>query len=189
MTEPTFLEEVVSLKLLEKTHCGLNNSDEERRQAITEYCGFCNRWRLMGMATWELPLPQGPNISSLPLPNSVVPLATMTNLQLPATMRLPARFPLDQILKKQRHNNSTDNLDGWQKILDREESGNKLGIQGFCQMMELHFYRNIVLPSRHSDRIRKNVALLDEKFGEFLGGVSSDSIKKIRSACNRRLQT
>ena len=55
-------------------------------------------------------------------------------------------------------------------------------------MMELHFYRHIVLPSRYADQIRGYVEFLDEKFGEFLGGVSSDSIKKIRLACNRRLQ-
>ena len=123
MTESTFLEEVDSLKLLEKTHCGLNNSDEERQQAIAAYFGFCNRWQLMGMATWELPLPQGPNISNLLLPQSIVPDDSMTNIQLPATMRLPARFPWQHTLKKLRHENSNDHLKEWQQILDQEESG------------------------------------------------------------------
>ncbi len=182
MTEPAFVEDVEALKARNPASFDPTAADEELIKASEDFTRFRDRWQLAGMASWDLPLPQGPNLTGVPFPESVTAREQMSEIQLPATMRLPARFPLREMLGEMQRDSPLEHLAGWQQILDRQEH------QRFERMLPLHFYRHIVLPSRYGDRIKRHVEGLDEAFGDYFGKVSGDSIKKLRLECKRRLR-
>ncbi len=146
---------------------------------------FCGKWQLAGMATWDLPEPQGPNLAGIGLPESARRGNESVSIELPLSMRLPARLPIGRIAAEIRNQAAQPHLAEWLEILER--SGKKgPGFGQFTDILKIQFYRNIVLMRRYGQRFVGNVEPLDLAFGSFLS-LSQDSIKKLRLAIQKRI--
>jgi hypothetical protein len=187
VTNPTFMDEVAALKQQEEASfaTGLNLVTSENSRAINAFLG---RWQLAGMSTWDLPEPQGPNLASIKWPESAQHAGETVNLELPLTTRLPARFPIRELVAEIREQAAKSHLLKWLEILDRV-SKESLGLQAFRHMLHIRFFRDIVVVSRYGNRFDGNVQALDRAFGHYLGVRSEDSVKKLRAEIRRRLSS
>lgn len=185
ITNPTFVSQVAEFKARENDKLAAGEPLDEDKELLQAFVEFCAEWQLDGMATWDLPIPRGVNLSGLAIP--LCASDESINLTLPATVRLPARFPLGELMKELRRNTVSDRLDGWREVLD-QSGGDGKGLHRYRQMLPLHFYRNVVLKSRYRDRIPGHVELLDVAFADFFGDIREDSVKKLRLGVERRLK-
>jgi hypothetical protein len=143
---------------------------------------FLGRWQLSSFASWELPVPQGENLTGEPWPESITAFQARIQVSLPVTTRLPARWPLGQTLEHLRKHQTPSHLRPWTALLKRQTPSR------YQNLFRLHFYRNIVLLSRYADRLSRNVQQLDGVFSEYLG-LSESEIKQLRLLANRRLSS
>jgi hypothetical protein len=60
------------------------------------------------------------------------------------------------------------------------------GLHGFFQILNLRFFRDVVLPSRYRDRMVGNVSALDRAFGAYLD-VGEDVVSKRRAEIRNRI--
>jgi hypothetical protein len=58
---------------------------EGGREFAADFVAFCDRWAPVGMASWELPEPQGPLLLSRPMPGRMSPGASCTSSCRPTT--------------------------------------------------------------------------------------------------------
>lgn len=184
ITNRAFLREAVALQAEEQAWIDGGKPIEENEELVREFVKFCVAWSLVGMATWDLPIPHEVNLSGLEMQRGIREEAI--SLRLPPTLRIPARYPLGQLLKEHRENAMSDRLAEWRDVLDQSNEDGR-GLRRYRQMLPLHFYRNIVLGSRYHARIQGNAELLDRAFAEFLD-MGEDSVKKLRLATQRRLK-
>ena len=185
ITNPAFVSQVAEFKAREKDKLATGEPLEDDEELLAAFVEFCAEWQLDGMATWDLPIPRGVNLSDL-----AIPLCTRDesiNLTLPATIRLPARWPLNDLMRDLRRNAISDRLAGWLEVLD-QSGGDGKGLHRYRQMLPLHFYRNVVLKSRYGDHFSGHVELLDVAFADFFGDIREDSVKKLRLGIERRLK-
>jgi len=147
---------------------------------------LCSKWHLKELTTWELPYPQGPNISSVPFPDSLIVADNDALLHIPATMSVPARNNLRELITDIRRSETPPHLAEWQAILNRK-SDQGLGSRRFAEMLPLHFYRNIVLGGRYPDRIAGHNQAIDYAFARW-SNTSKDSIEDLRHIIERRLK-
>jgi hypothetical protein len=185
ITNPAFVSQVAEFKAREKDKLAAGEPLEDDKELLLTFVEFCAEWQLDGMATWDLPIPCGVNLSGLaiPLGNRGEPI----NLTFPATVRLPARFPLGDLMKELRRDTLSDRLAGWREVLD-PNGGDGKGLRRYRQILPLHFYRNVVLQSRYGDRILGHVELLDVAFADFFGDIGEDRVKKLRLGIERRFK-
>ncbi len=185
ITNPTFVSQVAEFEAREENLLAAGKSLEDDKELLAAFIEFCAEWQLDGMATWDLPIPCGVNLSGLtiPLGNRDEPI----NLTFPATVRLPARFPLGDLMKELRRDTLSNRLAGWREVLD-PNGGDGKGLRRYRQILPLHFYRNVVLQSRYRDRILGHVELLDVAFADFFGDIGEDSVKKLRLGIERRFK-
>jgi hypothetical protein len=186
ITNPMFLHEVAVLR---KRGPALEPACLEQTAVLVdrEINKFLARWQLAGMTSWDLPNPQGPNLSGIALPASTRRGAEVVTLEMPPTIRLPARFPMSDLLSENRHQATQPHLVEWRAILDQEKDKTTFGILRFSQMLHLQFFRNIVLGSRYKDRFNGHLQALDSAFGEYLD-VGAQSAQKLRLAIAHRLR-
>jgi hypothetical protein len=186
MTNPNFLTEVIALR--EQTRELESEVFEEGRGYLfdAEMNAFCARWQLAKMASWDLPEPQGPNFAGIDLPESSRRDAEQVKLELPLTMRIPARMPIRDIVSEISNAAEQLHLREWQMILDRD-SDDGSGLRQFRSIFQIQFFRNVVLASRYLDRFKGRVEPLDRAFGRFLE-LGEDSVKKLRLKIERRLR-
>jgi hypothetical protein len=184
ITNPVFLREAAELRAKEKARIDAGKPIEDNEDLVRGFAKFCAAWSLDGLATWDLPIPQGVNLSGLGTQLGI--REESIDLSLPATLRLPARYPLSELLKELREHAASDRLAGWCDVLD-QSGGDCKGLRRYRQMLPLHFYRNIVLESRYRDRIPGCVERLDLAFAQVLD-LGEDSVKKLRLAIRQRLR-
>jgi hypothetical protein len=186
MTNPQFLAEVKSLRVhrdRRRTKCSFRRQSTEKREDKV-LRSFLDRWKLSGFASWELPIPQGPNFTGIHFPGRDQPGGDSIHLDLPITTPLQARYPLRQIIEEARQQATPPHLSQWLKALQRSSNGK--GPTHYQRMLQLQFYRNIVFGSRYGDRLARRVEKLDKVFAEFIG-LGVDEIKKLRLAIAQSL--
>jgi hypothetical protein len=144
-----------------------------------DFNSFYDRWELQGLATWDLPQPRGANLSGLPFPPSVKTAPTAVSLQISPILSLPSRLSLNSIVADAQHARMARHLQEWEQVVRQQHDGDLCFVR-FRRMFQLHFYRDKVLASRYADRFPGHIEAIDTAFGSFFGGLSSDSIKKLR---------
>ncbi len=156
---------------------------------IEDFNHFFDQWELDHLATWDLPVPRGGNLSGLPLPASATPLSAVT-LQLSPALALPSDFPLREVIAEAQQaaleqsscHNSRAASEGWFAVTKNKHQRD-LSFNRFRKMFRLIHYRYLVLKSRYADRFRGHMEDLDAVFGLFVDSrvkQSADSIKKLR---------
>lgn len=143
------------------------------REHDTEFASFSAKWLISSFASWDLPVPQGSNMSGIALPAAAGDCSPAVTIQLPVTMGLPVRYPTLNIIREARLTQCPPHLRGWVTQLDSSRAGR------FINVFRLHFYRDIVLKSRYAARFRGNVERLDRVMAEFLG-LSEEAVRKLR---------
>ena len=146
---------------------------------------FLNHWMLCDMSSWELPIPQGPNLTGQAWPEQFFESKPAVHVTLPVTTALPTRYPLGQILKEARRLQTPAHLQGWLDVL--EPRGKSKGVMQFRHVFGLHFYRDLALGGRYGDRLPGHNQALDRALGKFLH-LSEDAIKKLRLTIAKRLK-
>jgi hypothetical protein len=149
---------------------------------------FLGKWQLARLATWDLPEPQGPNFSGIPLPAAGRRPMETISLELPMTVRLPGRYPIREQISEIRSADSQPHLAEWQDILSQEKRSDKFGIERYAQMLQLQFFRNVVLASRYEQRFHRCVARLDRAFASYLKS-EQQSVQRLRLKARRRLRS
>jgi hypothetical protein len=147
---------------------------------------FLGKWQLAQMASWDLPEPQGPSLSGIPLPAAARRPSDSVAIELPLTVRLPGRFPIRDVVTEIRKAADQPHLSEWHNVLDQDKSAKGLGIERYAQMLHLQFFRNIVFTSRYSDRFKGNVKPLDRAFARYMD-LEEQSAQKLRLELERRL--
>jgi hypothetical protein len=186
VTNPQFLNEVTAIREGKRELLTMASDFETAIKLDPEMNAFCAKWQLAGMASWDLPEPQGPNLAGIRLPESARRGDEQVNLELPLTMRLPARVPIRDIVAEIRVQAASPHLAEWQEILDRSKGRSGPGESQFATILQIQFFRNIVLESRYGERFSGRVQALDRAFSRFVG-LEEDSIKKLRLEIQRRL--
>jgi hypothetical protein len=151
------------------------NVRNKTEELVRAFDRFFERWDLQGLATWDLPATHGADFSGL----SRVCLPASISLQIPISLALPASYPLRAIVEEAQCARMPAHLQGWLRIVRQQHTGD-LRFLRLGRMFLLHYYRDTALASRYGDRFARHVEALDRAFGQFLGGLSSDSIKKLR---------
>jgi hypothetical protein len=152
------------------------------KNMVSEFNAFYERWQIRRLVTWDLPEPFEVNLSGCPTPGGCQPENSKFGFDLTPILRLPARYPLQQILADIQHQETPEHLRPWLDAQDRmHDDGLRHG--RFGHFFEIVFFRDTVLASRYQDRFSGHVELLDYAFADFLG-FGSDSVKKLRLKAN-----
>ena len=156
----------------------------ETLAAISQYTSFLKRWQLVGFVGWDLPLPIGANLGGPAVTGKLIGVDESPALQLPPTIRLPDRYPVLKILRAPL----TDPLDEWKLVLEEcHPSGFNFARWG--RLLELRFYRDIVLGRRYRERLKRTHERLDWAFADYFGDASNESVRKLRLWLQSRLRT
>ncbi len=145
---------------------------------VADWKAFLARWELQTMATWDLPEPNGSNLSGLALPSSVAQPPNRITLELSPVSRMPGSFSLGQLQEEIQRHQTPPHLQPWLDVLNQQH-GAGLRFQRLGHLFELVFYRDTVLASRYADRFKMNVGQLD-KFFAAAWSRDVDSVKKLR---------
>jgi hypothetical protein len=121
LTSPLFKREVAELQ--EREHEFLTATSVDAAAPFVEAMNaFLNRWQLCGMSSWELPEPKGPNLAGIDPPEASRRGAETVTLQFPLTTRLPARFPVRELVSEIRNEADQPHLNEWLGILDQDNT-------------------------------------------------------------------
>ena len=185
LTNPQFIQELALLREQEAQFIAAESS-AVAENIVRQMNDFLARWQLANMTTWDLPEPQGPNLSGTTFPESARRGADGIPLEFTMTTKLPARFPIRDLLAEIRQHDAGAHLADWQQVLSTEKTQGP-GIIGYGRTLHIRFFRDTVLSSRYGERFVGRHEDLDRAFGDYLG-VSSKSIKALRVEISRRLR-
>jgi hypothetical protein len=152
-------------------------------EIIADFTAFYERWQLSGLVTWDLPQPIGANIGCTADVGPSIGVDESPVVQLPSTLRLPARYPLREILSPALEPHLSD----WQAVLDQRHPS-KFNYGRWSRILHLHFLRNIALTSAYGERLRRCTNGIDWAFADYFGDESDESVRKARLWINRRLR-
>jgi len=158
---------------LPRAHEGLSPAPEPVYAFAADFHSFCDRWGLMAMATWDLPLPQGPLLPSPLPPGSPALPANAVYLAVPAHYPLAGDDDLLRLVRAQQ-----------QALADR------LGLGRGCAGLPHHKFYGRVLEVVHLElaitgrypgnrRPRGFVGVMVEAVAEALG-LSVDRVRGLR---------
>lgn len=150
---------------------------------ITDFTAFYQRWHLLGLATWDLPIPLGANLGAPSTVNTFLGLQDAPAIQLSKPLRLQARFPYDQVL---RHR-SEAHLEKWQS-LTRQQDPAGIKYARLARCCQLHFLRNIVLKGAYPDLFVRCESRLDEILARYFR-IGDETIRKLRLWISQQLRT
>jgi hypothetical protein len=153
-------------------------------QRRPQFRAFLDRWGISEMHGWGLPIPQGPNMTGLRWPDTLRGQRQSVHVEVPVTVSVQANYPLIANLAEMRRSATPTHLMEWGKILGR--TGGTKGLIHFQHIFRLHFYRNLALGARYSDRFVGHIEALDRAFGRFLG-ISEGRVKRLRHDVAHRL--
>jgi len=149
---------------------------------------FLDRWQLTAFASWDLPQPQGPNLTGVPWPSQVLGAKATIRIEVPITAALASDYEVLQSVEEMRDRQCPPHLREWIEVIQRlaKRHTYSLGLTRLSHMFMLQFYRHTVL-GRYASRIVGRVQQLDRAFGDFLG-VGDDETKRLRLAIHARLK-
>lgn len=134
---------------------------------------------MSSLQSWELPVPQGSNLTGAAWPHGVLQNKAHATVQIPMIMRVKARDPVQEVLEEARHRDIPEHLREWIGLAAKTALA-------YGEIFNLHYFRNLVLGSRYGKRFKGNVNHLDEALADFLC-ISVDTIRKYRQQIRRRL--
>jgi hypothetical protein len=129
---------------------------------------FYLRWRLLGLATPNLPIPLTPQT---PLPAPILAMGPMNRVGslffVPDTYPIPSRDQLRNLLEDSlRHRREEEHLSEWSKIVSGKNSA-KNRIERYARLFEMQHYVRI-LTERHSELMEGHVHELEAALAKFL---------------------
>jgi hypothetical protein len=155
----------------------------DRRAMAADFMSFYGRWQLAALATWDLPLPLGANLGAPAAAGAFIGLEDKPAIQLPATVKLPVRYPLRDLI----HAPPDEHLHEWQAVLQQKHPSH-FNFARWQRIFHLHFWRNVVLAGAYQERFCRRTEALDLVFAHYFGDGSEESVRKQRQWIDRRLQ-
>jgi len=165
---------------------------EEYREFYSDYKNLCVTWGLEGFATWDLPSPMRPELTSPSLYYLPAIREAGVTTFVPWYLLRDKDIQLGELAERIRMLKGPDHLKDW---LDHNPKD--WGYDRFAVMLEIYIHVELCLRSRYVERLKRNVERLDRALGYFLyPGLDKDvgaeqeaeTIRKIRQAMNRRLK-
>lgn len=165
---------------------------EEYREFYDDYKRLCVTWGLDGLATWDLPCPILPELSSRSLYYLPAIQEAGATLFVPWYLLRDKNIQLDDLAERIRMLKGPDHLKDW---LDHKPRN--FGYGSLIQMLEIYIFLELCLRPRYSDRLKRNVEKLDLALGNFCSSrpkkeagteQKTETIRKVRLVMSRRLR-
>lgn len=148
-----------------------------------DFMPFYARWQLAALATWDLPQPLGANLGAPAAAGAFIGLEDKPAIQLPATVKLPVRYPLRDLIQAP----PDEHLAEWQAVLDQKHPSH-FNFGRWQRIFQLHFWRNVVLAGAYQGRFYRRAEALDWVFADYFDDESDESVRKLRQWIDRRLK-
>jgi hypothetical protein len=155
--------------------------DQRDQQLVSKFSAFYERWQLRGLATWDLPIPQGANLG---LPTNCSHLFVDANrpaIALAATLRLPVGDAHADLLET----SAPAHLSEW-RLIQNQQHPNHMRYSRLANAFKLYVLDTLTLRSAYPEKLRGKVAAIDRLLGKHLEAGGEDSIKKLRQWIDRR---
>jgi hypothetical protein len=147
-----------------------------------DFLVFYRRWELATMTTWELPQPAGVNLGGPAVPAHLLASEDAPAVQLPATVRLPDRYPLREVLR----GHLDPHLAEWKQVLDqRHPAGRRF--EWFKRAFRLLLLHQLTLAAGYPERVAGRLERLEHAYARYLG-TGQESVRKLRQSIERRLR-
>ncbi len=167
------------------------NVPSMEREFFDAYTGFLQRWCLHTLATWDLPVPMLSGVERPAMYSAAQASESGLWLFVPWYLAKDQSLKLRELVKHERLAKGTDQLRDWFK------RDGEWGHRRLSTMLKLHIHLNLSIGRRYSDRIGRNVAVLDRALGHFLSdskeiknnmSYKEENVAKIRKELNKRLR-
>jgi len=155
----------------------LNQRDQE---LASEFSAFYERWQLRGLASWNLPIPQGANLGLPANCSHLFVPASRPAVALAATLRLRGDDSTADLLET----GASDHLREWRLIQDQQHP-HHMSYSRLATAFKLYFLDNVILRSAYPEKLQGKIATVSRLLGQHLE-VGEDSIKRLRLWNNRR---
>jgi hypothetical protein len=156
--------------------------DYDRNAMAADFISFYRRWNLTTLTTWDLPQPVGFNLGGPAAAERFMGIENSAAIQLPPTVRLPARSPVRDIV----HTAPEDHLTEWKDVLAQKHQSH-FSFTRWRRVLHLHFFRNVILASGYPDRLHRRAEALDWAFADYFQDDSEESVRKQRQWLEHRL--
>ncbi|MFO0811584.1 MAG: hypothetical protein U0796_00085 [Gemmatales bacterium] len=149
------------------------------------FLAFYRRWDLESFASWDLPIQLQPNLGGSGQIGLLMELDLNPAIQLPVTMKLPSKLPVQNYLETR----SQDHLQPWRDILKKNQT--KRLAEGFV----IHFYQEEILRPILGDALYRCQRILNEVLTEAfkqdaplssMRNMSAETVKKVQHPYRRR---
>jgi hypothetical protein len=161
---------------------------------INDATRFLNRWSLIQLQTWELPLPVAANtlMTGSPMQESLGATSDCQRSAEPAGMSLflpwwllaDRDFSINRMRDYHVARLDLSRYDSW----SAPKGKGRLGRDRYENLLDIHLYLNLALKARYPEKVRGRSGVLDTVFGEWIRTrkrkwtkeTAVDSVKKIR---------
>lgn len=159
---------------------------------IARWLPFCQKWGIEGLATWDLPIPMRPQITTPCFYPPEYLAASGVLLFVPWFLLRHRGFDLNEVGEQNQLLLTSPGLKEWTSPKEKN-----WGPLRYHTMLKLFVYFELALKRRYSDRLRGRVAAFDQVFIELLDpsadrgrGVrdTPDNVKKVRLRLASRLR-
>jgi hypothetical protein len=155
--------------------------DQRDQQLASEFSVFYERWQLRGLATWDLPIPQGANLGLPANCSHLFVAASRPAVALAATLRLRGGDSPAELLET----DTPEHLSEWRLIQDQQDPHN-MSYARLANAFKLYILDTVILRSAYPEKRPGNIAAIDRLLGQYLEAGGEDSIKKLRLWNDRR---
>jgi hypothetical protein len=161
----------------------LPGPDCDRDLMAADFIAFYQRWHLITLPTWDLPQPVGFNLGAPAAAERFLGITDGAALQLPPTVRLPARCPVRDLVQTAPE----EHLAEWKMVLAQQHPSH-FSFARWRRIFHLHFFRNVVLTRSYPDRLHRRAEALDWVFADYFDDEGDESVRKQRQWLERRVQ-
>ena len=158
-----------------------------RDQYLCDLADHCIRWRLLGLASLQLPEPLDLHVPVLE-PSLLLPQMRAGGfcMFLPDIFPVPSPPELRKIGEHMQDSRAPAHLNGWANIV-RRKAGDPSGVSRYEHVLTVHHY-HAILKSRYPDIFKRgNVALIQDAIAGFLG-ISRDYVRKLLRQIQQRIR-
>ncbi len=163
--------------------------DDDDRAATVAFKAFCNKWRLQGLTTLDLPVVVQPQLTASTIYNPKSPPHSVSP-HIPDIFSVDAKGPFASVLESSRMGIDAPHLAEWKEIIGIK-SRQKKKVDRYARQFSLQHYWGVLL-QRYPKQTYKRKVDISEVFGKYFAvnpkAIAKD-IQKMSILIDRKLST